>query len=732
MIGKTVKRRLKKFVLWMEILLILVLGAGAGGVLAVWYQISKVLPPDAALDSYRPPVGSKIYSSDGQLLAKLAVENREPIPLDKIPKDMQNAMVAIEDSRFYTHGGLDFWGIGRAVVTNVSGREMSQGASTITQQLARNMFLSSRKKISRKLKEVLIAVQIERNWTKRQILEAYLNQVYFGAGAYGVKSASQTYFAKDPGKLTLAECAMLAGMPQRPSELNPYSAFDQDGNYDRTKARRDDVLGRMLTLKLIDQARYQKAIDTPIKVAKQRPATIGYFRAKYFVQYVVEQLREQMGYDQEILDKTGLTIITSLNWKMQQAAEKAMKKGINRYRGWGRVSDGALVCLDPNTGYIRAMVGGVNEPWEKHQFNCVTQARRQPGSSFKLFVYAHALEDGRSPYSSVSVNAFIRMPDGKTYAPKNHGRTRGGSLGLVPAFAGSVNGAAVNLAVEDGIFEGPKNVAALAHRMGIQSDLMGVPALALGTSEVTPLELANAYGTIAAGGKRAQPMVILQVRSQEGDLVKDFAPKVTPIGLKPTTVQGVHALTRAVVTGGTGSGAGSVADAHGKTGTTERNTDAWFAGYVPNELVTVVWAGNRNNKPMSHSLYGGTICAPIWAEFMQQAIKLNPDKKPVPMQVADAKPARRRERRVRADSVPISPDETAGNRIRLNVCGQSGLLASSDCPVTSREFLLGDQPLDRCGGNHKRKEVEKPAEGEDVKPPVDEPGKPTEPGGENL
>src|SRR6476646_7103390 len=235
--SSTLKRRVKKFLLWTEIAFILVLGAGRGVLLGAFYQMNKALPPGSVLDHYRPPVGTKIWSSDGVLLGKIAAENRELVALDRIPKTMQQAIVAIEDSRFYEHSGVDYPSIARAIWVNLTRQEMAQGFSSITQQLARNMFLSSRKTVSRKIKEILMALQIERNWTKQQILDAYLNQVYFGSGAYGVQAASQVYFAKSVKDLSLDQAAMLAGLVQRPSDLSPYVAMKQDGNYERTRVR---------------------------------------------------------------------------------------------------------------------------------------------------------------------------------------------------------------------------------------------------------------------------------------------------------------------------------------------------------------------------------------------------------------------------------------------------------------------------------------------------------------
>lgn len=714
MISPTVKRRVKKILLWTEILFILVLGAGMGVALGFYYQMNKLLPPDAALDHYRPPVGTTIWSNDGKLLAKLAEENRTPVPLDRIPKHMRDAMVAIEDSRFYQHSGLDYRGLARALWANLQGQELAQGGSTITQQLARNMFLNQKKKLSRKIKELMIAVQIERNWTKNRILEAYLNQVYFGAGAYGVSTAAQTYFGKPVQKLTLEEAALLAGLPQRPTELNPFTAIKEDGSYKRTKARRDDVLRRMAELGFIPAAKAEAAIERPVKVVKEKPRTVGYMRAKYFVQHVLDELKAQ-GFDEELLGKAGYKIITTLDWDMQQAAEKAAERGVARFRR-NRVSESAVICIDPHTGYIRAMVGGVQKPWEKYQFNCATQAMRQPGSSFKTFVYAAALERGDSPYSSVAAAAKpVSVGNGKYYAPKNHGRY-GGFMSYTSAFAASVNGAAHNVALK----VSPQAVVNMARRLGLKGNLRAYASIALGASEATPLEMASAYGVFPAKGNRAEPMSILQIRDTSDVILEDFRPKVTDTGLKDSTIAGMDMLTRAVVTSGTARAASGVPDAHGKTGTSEEYTDAWFVGYT-SDLVTAVWCGNRDNSRMAH-IYGGTVSVPIWADFMKQAVVLNPAKKRKPLEEATVakkrrEPVRRRERRPSLVTPSFAADATDRNRIRVTVCGESGLLAGPSCPSRStEEYMLGEQPMQRCTLSHARKKASPEGGGDGEQP----------------
>jgi penicillin-binding protein 1A len=581
------------------------------------------------------------------------------------------------------------------------------------------------------MKEVLLAIQIERNMTKRQILQAYLNQVYFGAGAYRVQTAAQAYFKKGIQEINLQEAALLAGLVQRPSELSPYAAMRANGNYNSSKARRDMVLQRMRDLKFITKEQYEKAVDAPIKVAAERPKSIGFLKGEYFAQHVVDELRQKFGYDEDLLNKAGLTVITTLDWDMQQHAEKVAKAELNKIRRAHRVSEAALLCLDPKTGYIRAMVGGVNEPWEKYQFNCATQARRQPGSSFKAFVYAAAFEAGDTPNTGVSAYARpIVMPDGKVYAPRNHGRARG-YTNYRSAFAASYNGAAVNVAVKSGIFSGPRRVKELAQRLGLKGEIRAYPSMALGTSEATVMEMANAYGVFANGGKRAEPMGILQIRSQDGELLEDVQPRVHDTGLKPTTIQYMNELTRAVVTSGTGRGASGVPDAHGKTGTSEDYTDAWFVGYTP-ELVTAVWAGNRDNSKMAR-VYGGTIGVPIWAGFMQKALELNPARKakPIVKRAPAPKRERERERRVRRPepvTIPVSADGNSNNRVTATVCPESGLLATPGCPDSaSQEYMVGDQPLVRCPIHRGKKPAPKEAPKPDpAAPPAEAPAAATD------
>jgi 1A family penicillin-binding protein len=725
MFSRTARRRFKLLLLWVEILFILVMGAGVGVVAGAFYQMSKLLPPDADIQHYAPVAGTKFYSSDGVLLGSFAQENREPVEIRKIPKRMQDAIIAIEDSRFYEHSGIDFRGLARALWQNVrSGDLTRQGGSTITQELARQIYLSPIKKFSRKLKETMLAIQIERNWPKKKILETYLNQVYFGSRAYGVQAAAQTYFGKNVGQLNLTQCALLAGLPQRPSKLDPYEYPAA------AKARRNLVLQRMADLGMIKPAEADAAMRQKIRLAHKRaPAGTGFHNAPYFCNAVLEQLREKYGDD--LLYKGGFKVYTTLNWKMQRLAEQAVHDGLERDGARFNAHDAALVCLDPNTGAVRAMVGG--RDFSKNQYNVVTQGRRQPGSSFKAFVYTAAIDsEGWSPYQSIdAANHTIQVGD-KWYTPHNDDDDRYGYVTMVHAFAKSINTAAVNTIEKIG----PRTVVDYAKRFGIKSRLYAYPTLALGTSEVSPLEMANAYGVYAANGLRAEPFMVKLIKDRLGNVIEENSAVLYHVDVKPETIQAMDELFQEVVLHGTaaGSGAASVPTAHGKTGTTTSHRDAWFIGFtLQPALVTAVWSGNLDNTPMRHA-FGGTLCAPIWAHFMADAVKIAPKTKlesnghmadgtlvarerdergdSVAAQTARAK--RRRGGDTGADqpapqtmaAAQAAPgDANSGNMVRVRVCMESMELATPNCPsVRMLEYVSGLEPKRLCSlhGGHTR------------------------------
>lgn len=698
---------LKWTILWVEIVAILLLASGLAVAALAFKDARDLIPSDDFIQNFTSPEGTQIWSADGQLLARLAVEHRELVKYRDIPQVMLDAIVAIEDQRFHDHHGIDLRGVARAVVANISAGDLTQqGASTITQQLARNIYLSPRKTVTRKLRETLLAIEIERNWTKPKILETYLNQVFFGAGAYGIQAASQVYFKKDVGDLTLPEAALLAGLPQRPTSFNPYRVRRQDKEMTLCKNRRNAVLNRMESGGMISADEAEKARQTPIKLGHSTaPQLGGYYQAHHFVDYVVQKLINTYGEDMVL--KGGLNVHTTIHSKMQAAAELACKNGLKQRGKRYRVGEMALICLDPHTGYIRAMVGGASKPWSQQQFNCAVQAKRQPGSSFKFFVYGTALEQGWSTSKGVKVD-WIPMRDGanKFWVVRNHGRYRTGTLTMLRAFASSINTCAANtiLAV------GPGEVVEFAHRLGIKSKLAPVPSLALGSSEVTVLEMAVAYGAIAAGGRRAEPMAIIRVEAG-GKILEEHTPTVTKLNLKGRTINGLTRLTRAVVTSGTGRVVRGVPDAHGKTGTTDDYKDAWFVGFTA-DLVTAVWGGNLDNTPMRRG-YGGTISAPVWAEFMKKAVKLNPAKPHKIVQLKE-EPLEKEEEEAKEEQPELAPqpdrgptadqarailgaDSSDSNLIRVRICSETGFVATVHCPAVSEDqYFSGSQPTTSC------------------------------------
>ena len=571
------------------------------------YQLKDA--PSSIDINYDPAGRTFIFSSDGVMLAKLYTENREKVTIDKIPKDLQNATVAFEDRRFYTHSGIDFPGIGRALWQNVKhGDVRGQGGSTLTQQLARNMGvegLNRDKTLGRKLHEMLVAAQIEKSYTKQQILEMYLNQVNYGAGAYGVQAAAQTYFGMSVSKCDLSHCALLAGLPNRPAYLNPYR------NKKAALAQRDIVLSHMLSEGYITPQQCADAKAEFIHLAAPRPPKQGsqIYHAPFFVNYVVDQMRQKYGPD--YLGRGNLRVETTLNWPMQQAAEASLVSGIERAGGRGP-TQGCLVCLDQKTGQIKAMVGGTD--YSKSQFNIVTQARRQPGSSFKAVVYAAAID-------SHVVTEQTRVYDapqtysngGKPYTPRDDNGYSYNHVSLRTAMAYSINVPAVKVIK----MLGPRTAIQYARLMGVTSPLDPVLSLALGSSGVTPLEMATVYATIANGGNHPQPTPFTRLADLSGATIEDLPPAVESRVLQPSTVAQLDDMLRAVVTEprATGNNVADVSEARGKTGTTQGHKDVWFVGYDPN-LTCAVWAGHpvytKNGKAASYGRGNAGQCVGVY------------------------------------------------------------------------------------------------------------------------
>lgn len=603
-----------------------------------------------------PQIGtaSKIYDSQGKVITTLYRENRIQIPISQIPEITQNAFIAVEDARFYHHIGIDPVRIIAAAWNDLKAGKLVEGGSTITQQTVKTLYLSRKKTFGRKLTEALLAIQLERKYTKKQILEMYLNQIYFGQGAYGIETAAETYFDKPASKLDLAESALLAGLPKAPNTYNPFQ------NWEGAKQRQHIVLNRMVDTGFISRQEADQAGKEKLILKSGGPKTGN---APYFVNEIVKYITENYDDGAKLLFSEGISVYTTLDLDMQKAAEEAFSAGL---AGRSKSIDGALIAIDPADGYVKAMVGG--RDFSSSKFNRAVQAHRQPGSAFKPFLYAAAMDKGYTEGSTLTCEA-VEFPQGNgtVYRPTDYGTIpyHNRPFTLREALATSDNIVAVKLANEIG----PSAIVDYAHRMGVKSKLRPYLSLALGTSEVTPLELTSAYGTLAAQGMTTKPMMVVKIVDKNGNILEQNQP-VKQRAISETTAYLVTDMLTAVLQpGGT---AGSVAGivnrpAAGKTGTTQDYHDAWFIGYTPN-LAAGVYIGYDNpNKSVGAT--GGTIAAPIWAKFVAQALK---------------------------GSAPVDFSEPPGI-VKVQICADSGLLAT---PYSTRtlpaSFLQGTEPTQYC------------------------------------
>ena len=694
---------------------------------ALWYLWSSNLPYIGTLKDYNPPIISTIYSSDGEIIGRFWEEKRIVIPLDQVPKHVIHAFVAAEDSRFFEHRGVDFVGILRALIKNITAGKIEQGGSTITQQVTRSLLLKNTKRTyRRKAREALLSIQIEKNFSKERILFLYLNQIYLGHGAYGIEAAARTYFGKSAQDLDLAEAAMLAGLPQAPARYSPVT------HYERAKARQRYVLERMREEGYITKEEEERAYNEPLEILENEE---DYFRkAPYFTEYVRQYLLKKYG--KARLYKGGLRVYTTLNLKMQEAAQRALKKGLEEldkregYRGplrhleetevpsykqellskqplpilmqggkaealvekvdddksraelwilgqkavlplsemkWARKPDpkvpyyrarvrkvsevlspgdvilvrlkkkatkpfswvasleqeplvqGALLCMEPGTGKVRAMVGG--RDFFVSQFNRAIQARRQPGSAFKPVIYSAALDKGMSPADVIMDAPFVsdNGEDEKVWKPRNYKGKFFGPTILRTALAKSRNVITVKILRKIGI----DYVISYARQLGIQSPLNEDLSLALGSSGLSLLELTRAYCVFANQGFLPKPIFVERVMDRNGEVIEENHPESEQV-ISRQTAYVMTDLLKAVVNEGTGWRVKALhRPAAGKTGTTNDLRDAWFLGYVP-QLVTGVWVGYDDRTPMGKGETGSRAASPIWLYFMKEVLKDTP------------------------------------------------------------------------------------------------------------
>ncbi len=597
------KSSFKKIFFFLFIVLFI---AGAGAAAGFFVSVTSHLPD--VTGNITPNASSRIYDEKGRLITTVhAEENRIPVSIDQVPQHLQNAFVAAEDVRFYDHHGIDPRGILRAVFSNVvSGNATGQGGSTITQQLARNAFLTQEQTLKRKLLEVVLAFEIENKYTKKQILEMYMNQIYFGQGCYGIETASHVYFGKDVKDLTLPQCAMLAGLPNSPNYYSPFRSLEA------AKYRQGIVLDQMAKYGYITEAEAAQAKAADVGLANPEAAKSTGSTASYFINYVIQTISDK--YDSDAIYKEGLQVYTTLNLDMQKEAEKVMAANLpegNKDANGLTQPQGALITVEVGTGHVKAMVGGRGED----HFNRATQMVRQPGSAFKPFVYLTAFENKFSPYDTVN-NETKTYPGGWT--PKNYGGTSGGKVTLEEALVHSMNIPTIDLADQVGMSKVLDTATACGISTLVKDDNNLAASIGGLTNGVSMIDMAKAYSVFANNGKLVEPSVILKVVDRNGNVLEDnsvVAPGKQVVD--ETSVQRLTCILEEVISRGTGGNAMIGRPMAGKTGTTDDEHDAWFVGYTP-EMVTAVWIGDDTSSNAGYT--GGTVPAAIWREFMSAAL----------------------------------------------------------------------------------------------------------------
>ncbi len=607
-------------------------------------KLIEELPSISDLENYTPSIVTKIFDRNGRVISELFVERRVLVPLKEIPVDLQNAFISIEDNHFYEHWGISTKGILRAFIKNMLNGRAVQGGSTITQQLSKTIFLTSERTISRKIKEFLLTIQLEREYTKEEILQLYINQIYFGAGGYGAESASKIYFGKSVRDLTLAEAALIAGLPKAPNYYSPLK------NPERAKKRRAIVLSRMRELGYITKEQEAQANEVPVPTEKHiEEQNSGH----YFIEYLRILLEPKYGVN--ILHKGGLKIYTTLDIKMQEIAEKTLSEALEKFdkdrlaffekeKIEPKKVQGAIMAIDPATGAIRVMVGG--RDFNETKFNRAVQAKRQAGSAFKTFVYTAAIDTKKmTPATVLEDKQMVYVFDGtkwnlvsrnlsyveklaekmniedvidpmKVWYPVNYGGRYRDTVLLREALARSINTCAIE--VVDKV--GPNVVIDYARKMGIQSPLTNTLSLALGSSDVTLQEMVSAFGTLASGGVKTEPYFITKVIDKDGRVLESNLPMEKEV-LSPQTSFIMTNLLKGAIEKGSGYAARQLGrPCAGKTGTSNDSVDAWFVGYTT-QMVAGVWVGYDDRTTLGQKVTGGSLACPIWTKFMKESLE---------------------------------------------------------------------------------------------------------------
>jgi penicillin-binding protein 2D len=653
-------RRLTRITITM-FLVFLFLAVGAIGFLAVTVAGMGDIP------DIETPQTSTFYDRNGEVITTRFQQNRFEIPLEQIPDELEQAFIAVEDHRFYNHYGIDLQGLVRAVIRNISERRYAEGGSTITQQLAKNLFLTHDKTMARKLQELLLTIQLERRFTKDEILEKYLNTIYFGHGAYGVEAASRTYFGKPAKDLTLGEAAILAGVPRGPAYYSPYLDFDA------AKRRQDVVLTRMVAEGFITRSERDEALGQELvlqdRTVTQQQRQLG----AYFIEHLIHgQLAEIFPDDPQIVFTGGLRVYTTLDRQAQQAAESAIATFVpataRNDKGEEVKLEAALVAIDPDDGSVLAMVGG-RDPSGRGYNQAVAQPGRSPGSAFKVFTFAAALEAGFTP-ATVRVSEPVSFPlpgQEKPYEPSEYGDRFFGPLRLRQAIANSSNVVAVKTHMEIG----PGKSVEMAERLGIPSGkIEPYVSLPLGSFSVSPLEMATAYVPFSNQGIRVEPRFITKIEDSFGRVLYESTPK-REVVLDTRVAYLMADMMKTVLQTGTGRALGPVVNrpAAAKTGTSQGNQDAYIVGFTP-DLVAAVWVGHGASPMSIRGMTGATFAGPAWANFMREALK------------------------GRAARDFARPD----GLVAVEICPETGLLHNPLCSLNPvREiFITGTQPTEQC------------------------------------
>ncbi len=610
----------KLFLLGFVLCLCFLLGAAAALALLALFGDFPSIESAAA---YRPSVSSKIYDRSNRIVGEIYLEKRTVVPYQAIPKHVVKAFLAAEDANFFKHKGVDYIAITRAVLKDILSGGFAQGASTITQQTVKSLFLTPEKSIRRKLKEIILAYRIEKKLTKEEILYLYLNQIYLGDGAYGVEAASRAYFGKGVNALNVAEGALLAGLTQAPTRHSPRNHLDQ------AKARQRYVLRRMVEVGFLASPEADRAYQARITLA---PPSSFRSKAAYFLEYIRAYIQEKYGAD--ALYKSEMQIYSTIDGPLQESAHNALIEGVrkteerNKYKGL----QGAILAIDPHTGGVLAMVGGVD--FAESQFNRAIQARRQPGSAFKPIIYTAALDKGKTIVSTVDDSPIeFDRNENELWKPKNYDGTFLGPIPMLEALAKSRNLATVRLLNEIGV----DTAIQTARALGIESPIERNLSIALGSSGITPLEMCAAYAAFANGGERPTPFFIREVRDGSGRILESTEPQ-TKRAIPPETAYLTVRLMQEVIRSGTGTAARGLGKyLAGKTGTTNENTDAWFIGFSP-DLLAGVWIGFDTPKPLGDRQSAAAVALPIWIQFMGRALPQYPERDfPVPPGVTFAR-----------------------------------------------------------------------------------------------